>query len=356
MGFLYGKKQSMISMLLSAGLFTKIYLDRGSDWVAFLYQEPYLSHMATYLCVSIITGFVIDNKDRVINDLTQETNALREKYDFLNKVHLEANQIKDNLYEQIINTDDSIGKVYNIVRQLDKVQVEQIYAAAVTIVKDLMKATSSALYTVNKYETYLRLNIKTGENNLCANSIKIEDNPAMQKLMSSKQVFINKEMAANAPDMAAPILYQGKVFAIIQINGLPFANFTLFYENMFRIITMFITDALIRAYLHSENIREKKYLPNTNILVAAEFEKILEEFERRKDLSDQAVALLKITEQPLDYETFYQKLAPLFRAEDYIGVKDDGHVYILLINVIEGIVIKVQERLQKIGVAATFES
>jgi len=357
MGFLYGKRQSMIAMALSVGLFTTVSIQQGNDIVALLYQEPYLSHMATYICIGVVTGFAIDNKDRIITDLTDELNSLKERHEFLEKVHMEATQIKDDLYGQIVNTDDSIGKVYSIVHQLDTLETENIYTTATDIARNIVNAKFATLYTVNKFETYLRLNTKVGEDSGdYPNSLKIEDYPYVKTLMSSKQVFINKAMEDNCPDMAAPIMYQGKIFAVLQVHGLPFANFTLFHENMFRIVAMFITDALIKAYLYSESVKEKKYLKNTNILIAEEFEKICQEYKRRKDLSNQSLALLKITEKPDDYEAFYQRIGSLFRAEDYVGLREDGYVYVLLINLVEGAIEKIHERLNKIDLTGEIES
>ena len=351
MGFLYGKKQSMIATCLASLLFTAGFLMRGGDWVALLYQSQYLLHLATYLCIGIVTGYTTDNKNRIIDDTVNELSRLKERYGFLEKIHLEVNEIKDGLYGQIINSEDSIGRIYDIVRKLETLEIEKTFTAATEIVRDIMKAEMVALYTVNKYETYLRLKTKVGQGYQCANSLKSEQYSYLNTVITNKRYFINKELDPNLPAMAAPIIYQKRVISIVVIYGLSFDRFTLYHENLFRIIILMITDALSKAYLYDQSLLEKKQITNTQILIPVEFNKVLAELEYREEIFDQSMALLKITEKISNYQELYRKISNLFREDDYIGLKDDGYVYILLINITEGIVGIIQERLQKKGIA-----
>jgi len=353
LGFLYGKRQSMIATFLASLLFTAGFLMRGGDWVALLYQSQYLVHLATYLCIGIVTGYAIDNKNRIIDDTAHELSRLKDRYEFLEKIHLEVNDIKDGLYGQIINSDDSIGRIYSIVRKLDSLEIEKIFTAATEIVRDIMKAEMVALYTVNKYETYLRLKTRVSmeaHKYYCTNSLKIEQHSYLNTVITNKCNFINKELDPNLPAMVAPIIHEDQVIAIVEIHGLAFESFTLYHENLFRIIILLITDALIKAYLYDQSQFDKKQITNTQILIPAEFNKVLTEIETRRELFDQSMALLKIAEKTSDYEVLYQKISALLRAEDYVGLKDDGYVYILLVNTTKEGVAIVQDRLQKNGI------
>ena len=56
-----------------------------------------------------------------------------QRYGFLQKNYEKSIEIKDKLYYQIVNSDDSIGWLYGIIQQLDTVQVENIFTQAAVI-------------------------------------------------------------------------------------------------------------------------------------------------------------------------------------------------------------------------------
>ena len=57
-------------------------------------------------------------------------------------------------------------------------------------------------------------------------SIKVDEVEYVQYLIEAGKVFVNKELNSNFPLMAAPIYYNGKLSAIITINGLKFDRFS----------------------------------------------------------------------------------------------------------------------------------
>lgn len=351
MGFLYGKNQSLIAAGLSILLFTGIHLLRGGDLVAMMYQVQYLAHLAAYLCVGVVAGYTTDNKDRIIGDLTREVDSLSERYAFLRDTYTECTEIKDELYQQVVNSEDSLGKVYTIVRELDSLEIEGVYTAATTVFEKIMRSKSVAIYTVGKNENYLRLKTSSAAwSAALPKSLKIADHDYLRTIMTIKRTFVNRALIANCPVMAAPVVYDGRVIAIIAVYDMPFEYLTLYHEHLFKTVVMLTSDALTRAYLHDLSLQDKSYLTGTRILKPAEFQKILAEMEKRRELYHQNVAVLKLTDKVDDYGGVFRRIAGSIRAEDYVGLKDDGHIYILLLNIIAGTVGEVRNRLAQAGV------
>lgn len=351
MGFLYGKRQSLLATVLSAGILIGNYVLRGGDLVAMLYQAQYLAHLATYLFFGVVTGYAIDNKERIFSDTNNELDNLKDRYTFLERMYLEGSQIKEELYTQIVNSDDSIGKIYNIVRELDSLEIENIYTAAAGIIASVMKTKGTAIYTVSKNHNFLRLKTKASDApNHLANSVRISDHPNLKEMMKTKKVFVNKEMDSSYPDMIAPILYEGEVIAVVELYGLAFESLTLYHENLFKVTVLLISEALTKAYLYEQGVQDKKYLNGTRVLTPAEFGKVEAEIDRRKDSFSYETALLKLSEKRNDFEELYHTLMSCIRAEDYVGLREDGFVYVLLLNISENLVTDVLARLKNAGI------
>jgi len=352
MGILYGKRQSLPATALATILLIYGFLSRGADFVSIMYQSQQMVHFATYLFVGVVTGYVSDSRERVTSDLNITLRNLKEQYNFLKNMYSESNQTKDALYKQIVNSDNTIGKTYSVIRELDSLEVENIFTAANKIVAETMKTEAVAIYIVGKNKDYLRQKIKTGTIlNHLPKSIKIQDHEYVNQMMEDKRVFTNKFLTSECPNMAAPIIYGGQVIGVIQIYNLPFENLTLYHENLLKITAMLISDVLGKAYLYELGVHDKKYIGATRILIVEEFEKIQTEIDRRKSTyeTELSIVLLRIIAKELDYNMIDKGLEKVIRDEDYIGLRQDGQVYVLLTNITPDMVLKVQERLKITG-------
>ena len=355
MGLLYGKRQSLLATVFSTIIFSNYMMARGADIVTLIYQVQYLTHFATYLCVGVVAGYITDNRDRILAEKNAENANLGERYDFLQRMYNECLEIKDNLYSQIVNSDDSLGKIHSIAHELTSLRAEDIYTAAVGVITKIMKVKNIDIYTVNQESSYLRLKVRSNDK-VCflPNSVRIADYSYVIEVLHTQEVFVNKKLNPQFPSMAAPVLHDGKVIAIIQLYGLSFEALSLYQLNLLKITTMLIGGALTRAYLHDSELRGIKYLPDTEILVPQEFAKVLEAAKKRKQLYNQPAVILRIVEEKPDYKQLYTLLIGVIRAEDYIGIKEDGYIYILLSNISFDMVEDVSRRLKTKGMLIEF--
>jgi UDP-glucuronate decarboxylase len=352
MGLLYGKKQSMPAAALSAVLLIYTFLYNGADIVALLYLPQHLLHFASYLFVAVFTGYITDNKNRTIDNLEYRNTRAKERYEFLEDMYTENIKIKNKLYNQIVNSDDSIGRTYQIIKKLDSVELEDVFTQAAEVIVELMNAEQVAIYVVGKNRYYLRQKVRRGDHmENMPRSLKVEQFPYLQELMEKQNTFINRTLDPSLPDLAAPVVFQNQVIAVIQIFNLDFDKWNLYQRNLLAMTARLIASAIGKAYQYEEGIQSKKYIADTRILCQEEFSKIYKEVQRRKQVQNPPMqtALLKITTEKEDYVALDHKLSTVIRAEDFIG-ECKGQLYILLLDIMDPIVKRVQERMQEIGV------
>ena len=333
MGLLYGKSQSILAVLLAVALLLYSFAARGADLVAVLYQTQHMIHLASYLMLGVLVGYVTDNKNRAFSDLRVAKERVQERYGFLEHMYLENNAIKERLYRQIVNSDDSLGRTYKILRKLDGIGVEYIFTAANTVVAEMLGARNIAIYVLSRNCHYLRLKTRLGRyTETIPNSLQVEAHDYLRQILKERQVFVNRLLVPGLPDMAAPIFYDNGVIAVVQVYHLGFEEMNLNRQNQLRITAMLISGALAKAYRYEADLQEKRYVPDTQFLIASEFDKIYREIKAREEEQGGGFALLLVKGET-DLPRLSRRLLPLVRSEDYMGLDESGAVRILLLHI-----------------------
>ena len=361
MGLLYGKKQAAWSVILSCAYLITRYINYGANLVDILYRIEPMIHMATYMFIGTAVGYITDSKNNMFEEIKQQLKNLKKRFDFLYSNYLETAQLKDTFYKQVLNNSNSLGKAAHILRQLESVRRDKLYVMACNVVSEFMGVENVALYTVGRNGYYLRLRVRKGE--FCANisqSLKIEDNLYLLNLFEEKQVFINKSLQKNIPDMAAPILFGDKIIAVIQIYNIPFEMFSVQSEIMLKVVSLIIATAVRKAALYEDLLQDKMYLPNTRIMRSDYFTERLEEaeryeavqastFRRAKLITLNGIFIEDIIKQEA-YSNLWNKLDNLIREEDVVGLTEKGELEALFFDLPDTFVPKVTERLNKEGI------
>lgn len=333
MGLLFGKKQSLIAVFLSAGLFLSGYVQKGGDLNAFFSQRMYLIHLASYLMIGFAAAYSHDTEARRRYSCELELQHLSQRCAELEKRCTDLTRINNGLQQQIIDSEDSFGKVYACVKKLASLDTENLFTAAIDVVSRIMKADCVAIYTLSGRGNYLRLKNKSGQLGFeVPRSIRLDDLIELQRLIDHKRLFVNRELKANLPMMAAPVVYEGRVVALVCLYSLPFEEVTMYHENLFRMTTGLITDALTKSYLYDQSRLSQKYLEHTRILQAEAFAQVLTEIRRRSEKNHLDNALLKIKLYTKDYRSVSAKISSVIRMEDFLGLGYDENIYILLPN------------------------
>lgn len=353
MGLLYGKRQAFIAMAVSAVIFIAAYLARGGEVISLTYVPENILHLTAYLFTAALTGYFADARRFEQESISWQKRQAGERQNFLRGLYEENLAVKDKLYRQIVNSDDSIGRLYRIIKRLDSIEPENIFTQAASVTAEILNVDNIVIYVVGADGHYLRQKVRMGKlAQSQPRSLRVADYPYLQNLLQNRTIFVNRELVKDTPDLAAPIVYQDKVIAVIAIMGLSFEQWSIYQQNLLSITTRLVSASMSRAYRYEQSLQEKRFVAGTRILQAEEFQKIIQELEARRNLlGDLPVAVLKVDMSALDYEGLDARLSHVIRNEDFVGVGRNG-VYILLPDANQEVTAMVQGRLQDAGVEA----
>ncbi|MFC0905919.1 GDP-mannose 4,6-dehydratase [Clostridium sp. MT-14] len=331
----YGMKQSIIAVIFSLALYVYLLLGSGNNMVAILYDPNIIFHMAGYIIVGIISGYVSDVNRRNLFLNKLKLNSMKDKYNFLGLIYNETRNIKEELENQVVNSENSFVSIYNAIRELDSFEVDEIYDCAIKIVEKLLKTSKVSIYSLSRDKKYLRLRSKSsGDDFSLPYSIDMNQlsQSVTRKIMEDKTVFVNRELEDKLPMMVAPVINKGETIALISIYEFEFENLTLYYENLFRVLVDLISNSIAKAYKYDEVTLSDKYIPGTEILVEKEFRKILNNKIRNKKISGIDFVLAKVVNDDYSHQQIFYKSATCIRDDDLIGMLEDNCIYIILSN------------------------
>ena len=352
-GILWGQVQAYIAMILASALFVGASFFTGVDIVTFIYTPSNLVLLALYLLVGIITGYAIEKKNREITSKAVAYGGLTDKYMFLLNIYNQTKAVKNELETQVIDTEDSFSTIYKTIQEVDSLEIERVFTGAIGAIERIMKTDKVSIYIAgsNGNREFLRLKARSlALSDKIPNSIKISGSPYLKGVISGKRMYVNRSLESGVPVMVAPVKDGGRVLAIISIHDTVFENLTANYENLFQAVTGLVSNAVKRAYFFEQSLTDKRYLPDTKILVSDVFEKVLAEVKRNMDELGMSYALLRVTEGEKNHIKISEKIAAGIRENDYMGISKSGNIYILLSNTNNNYAGLVIDRLEEKGV------
>jgi hypothetical protein len=330
MGIMYGMVQSMIATGLSIILYIALALSVGNDLLAMINDPISLGQIMVYILIGLYTGYSTDRRNREIAFKEMQLAELEEKNAFISELNHQNHLIQEELQNQIINFEDSYGKIFNITREIDSLEPENIINASIGLVEKVMKSESVSIYMVNRTGNFLRLVAKSKQLEI-AKSIAMDQVPEFTELTETKEIFVNKRLNANLPMLIAPIIDGERIVAIVALHDLQFDNINMYYRNLFKVLVGFISSSLLRAYRYEEATYLSRRVNGTTVLTEESFKRILQLRMEAKTKNISQYSILKIDEFDINDEPLLYKLVNLIREVDYIGYGNKG-IFILLAN------------------------
>ena len=353
MGVTHGLRQATVAVALSTILYVFTLLNAGKDITSFLYDINSLLYISNFFLIGIGVGYVIDKKNFEVKSKSGELEKVKDEYDFLHRMYEENRRIKNILQEQIASSEDSFGKIFGITSKLDSLEPENIFTAAVGVLEQVMKAKGVLIYTVSNSGDYLRLVAKSGKmKNVLSKSVKLDDEAPFKRMVTDKTIWVNRALDDHLPILAAPIIDKNRVVAIIMIYRVKFEYLSLYYENLFKIVIGLITSSLSIAYRYMQAVHQERYIEDTFILNNESFNRILRSKKEAQENAQSEFSMLRV-EGPGSLKPLSLKVGSIIRESDYIGLREDGRLYMILSNTNVEDALFVIKRLQKIGLRST---
>lgn len=352
-GLLFGILAAFLAALSGALNWHRI----GLDWALLIYNVENWVPFALFFLAGTVTGYIHDKKESEIFFQNNQTQLIHEKYGFLYSLYDEIISVKDKLREQLIGYRDSFGRFFKVTNELNEMDEDNIFLKALDVIEDLMKNDQIAIYSIEPTGKYGRLEVKSANlEQEIPRSLKLSDFSDAVALLKTGNVFQNKDLLPNYPAYIAPILNQESLIGLVVIWEADFEQFTMYYYNLFKVITGLIQSSLVRAALFKNTQLEKLYMPSTEIMYPEPFRNALEikKKMRRNKIAD--FQIVKIEKGHRDWIELYEQISKGVRADDITGLMNDNDsfCYVLLANAsIENIEF-ILERLQQLDLSCEF--
>jgi hypothetical protein len=344
----YGQQQATVSATLSVlgYLLSKI---TGQTGVSVLVDSGTYLWIAQLFIIGLVVGYMRDTITKMKREHEEDHDYLTLQLRDIKDINDSNVRVKDALETQIINQNDSVGKIYAITSRLDLYNQEVLFHAA-EIVSDIMKSKDVSVYTVGASE-YARLFSYTSEKaKILGNSVRCRDLGEMWDAFAQKKVFINRSLSEELPVMASAIYGDdGDVQIIIMIWSLPWESMTLGQANQLVVIGALIRSAVVRANKYLAALEDEMYVGESHLLEIDAFKNLVTAYTNAMKAGLTECVVIKLHYDGADSESYSEKLYSKLRDHDYVGFLEDGSLGLLLANSGVDDAEKVMERLKAFG-------
>lgn len=328
----YGQQQATFSSLLAiAGyMFRQMYHRSGFDVV--LDFNTYI-WIAQLLILGLLVGHLRDRLHAVEEEEQHEVDFLSRQIDNISDINGSNVRVKELLSSQIINQNDSFGKLYEITSRLDQYEPSEVLFYAAEVLAQLMGSHDVAIYSVAN-RSYARLFSATSDKaRSLGNSINYQNMDAMYEQLAEHKVYINKNMDEQYPLMANAIYAEEEMQLILMVWGIPWERMTLGQANMLTVIGYLIQNAVLRANRYMSALQYQRYVPGTNILEPEAFRSLVTAYlhARKKGLTQ--CALIWVYPGDTPKAEAGRILGGQMRQSDFVGeLEEEDCLYALLAN------------------------
>ncbi len=349
---MYGSKQGAVSFVLSFISTIILFAATSRDPVVLIYSTDFYLKLASYVFVAFMIGYIRDELVRVNQDNIKVIGNLDEKVDFVTTLYHDMRLVRDELQTQIIHSEDSFGKIFSILQELDTLKPEEVFAKAVNVLERLMKTDSVAIYRLSGGGKYARLmSCSVRLNNLVSKSINVEEHQEVISTIANRDLYVAKQIVKDAPILAMPVISNNDVVGVVLIYKTDFDMLTLSYQNYFKVITDLISSTLYKAYEYDKAVSSERYIEGTSIYTRRAFEEVLSSKQYLMKNSNLQFICLKVNLDEYSLRSAAQKIDNVIRDDDFMGMDDMGQLYVILSNTNRKEAQFVVRRLSKIGIS-----
>lgn len=291
---IYGQQQATFSAVCAVAgyLFRQMYQRTGFEVV--LDYNTYV-WIAQLFILGLIVGYMRDQIRMIRRESLEMEEHLTGQIADLQEINATNVRIKAAMEQQLIGHQDSIGKIYQITSRLEQ-QMPDIYQE-----------------------------------------------------LAERRVYINKAMAEEYPLMATAIYEEEEIRLIIMVWGLSWEHMTLGEANFLTVVSYLIQNAVLRAQRYIKALEEARYREGSEILEPEAFESLVRAYEHAQGRNLTQYTLLCVSEQPERYKKICSDMRGLLRSTDYMGMRADEKLYVLLTNTRRTDAVFVEQRFEKKG-------
>ena len=328
---IYGQQQATFSCLLAVAGYCFRQMYHRSGFEVILDFNTYI-WIAQLLILGLLVGYLRDRLKVVEEEKKNEAGYLSKQIEDISDINTSNVKVKEILSSQIINQNDSFGRLYEITTSLDKYEASEVLFYAAEVLAKLMGSKDVAIYTVAN-RSYARLfSATSGKARELGNSINYREMKELYEPLSEHKVYINKSMDERYPLMADAIYSEDEMQLILMVWGIPWERMTLGQANMLSVIGNLIQNAVLRANRYMSALQYQRYIPGTNILEKEAFGSLVTAYLNASEKQLTECTLIEVELGEVSLEEAGKRLGAQMRQSDFLGELQDGMVYALLAN------------------------
>ena len=348
----YGIGMGTLSIVLACLSYVYSLMSMQVDVSYLLYSVDTWIPFLAYIITGCMIGYIVNRQKDENESMKEKYALLSDKYDFLKMIHGETLEVKGNLQRQIITSNRSFERAYTVVEELDSLKPELILLKVISILERIMECDKVAIYLVNNnYSRFARLKACSAclKENI-KNSMDMDDYHKMGEAFEKAEVFVNMEFLKGYPDYAAPIYYLGKIYAFAAVYDVGPDKFTVYYQNLFKMIAGMIEKNLVKALEYEDARKDEIYYPGTELLRPDALKERLQIIDSGKDEASYTYIKGKVyPKTEMVKMDVSQQIGSVIRGSDFMGVDEEGNYIVILVNMSKTALDLVQERFRRKG-------
>lgn len=344
----HGQQQATFSAILATNgfIFRQMYTRSGLEVLTDYNTYVWIAQL---FVLGLAVGYMRDRLRKLQEEAREDHDFMNEQLDDIKDINSSNVRIKDALEVQVISQNDSIGKVFEITSALDQYSNDEVMFYAAEIIEQMMGTKDVAIYNVVNGD-YARLFTATSAlAGSLGNSVRYREIGNIYEVLSKKKVFINRTLEEGLPMMANAIYEGDELKNIIMLWEIPWEKMTLGQANTLQVISLLIQNAVIRANRYLEVLHSQRFIENTRILNTEAFSELYNAYANAVKRHLTVFTLLRVITGGEDVISASEKIITKLRYSDYLGLSDDGKLYILLTNTNLENSVFVRNRLAELG-------
>lgn len=328
---IHGQHQALFTALLATlGYFFQQSSVRGGFEVAVDYNT--YVWIAQLFIVGLLVGYLRDQIQSLKDEAADEQEYLSDQLTDIRSINDSNVRVKDALTTQILNQNDSIGKVYYVTSALNQVMPEEVLFRAAQMLGELMDSRDVAVYTVSNHD-YARLFSHTSPMaKKAGGSIRYREMGKLSEALVNQKVFINRELDENYPMMASAIYSDDEMQTIVMIWSLPWERMTLGQADYLVVCGYLIQNAVVHANRYLSSLGDSRYVEDGELLSEEAFRALASSFLRAEADGLTECTLLEVSGKAASTAELGRAVRTGLRANDYTGTLDGKTVCALLTN------------------------
>lgn len=325
-----GVGESILAVLLAASANLWMELLEGGTVSSVLSQYQFVLQVLFYFIIAIGISYSFLLHRIRLKERMDQLRELEEEYTRIIDINKTNVEIKKTFEDRLINYGDSIGKIYNVVSELDVLEVDKVIMASLRVVSRIMSVKDVSIYYAGTDQYFHFVGATTKETG-GLRTILLSEYKELEEALLEGDVFINHDIGGELPRMAAPIYSGNKLIYIIMLWNMEFDEVNLYKKNLFLVLVKIITSSLEKGYQYEKVGRNQEYYEDTNIMLPEAFKHRVEEQLKGVPREEAEYTLVCVAAEGRDRMQLNKELSGILRDSDRIGYLKEGSDYIYIL-------------------------